>query len=51
MYAVAMARNLEIQVENKQVINYKINEWCEATAKDVQASYSKLMEVCLLSNN
>ena len=48
MYAVAMARNLEVQVENKQVKQYRVQEWVTATAKDVQSSYSKLMEVCTI---
>lgn len=51
MYAVSMARNLEILVENKQVINYKINNWCPATAKDIQSSYMKLMDVCISSKS
>ena len=48
MYAVAMARNLEVQVENKQVKQYRVQEWVTATAKDVQSSYSKLIEVCTI---
>lgn len=46
MYAVAMARNLEVQVENKQVKPYRVQQWVPATAREVQLSYSKLMEVC-----
>jgi hypothetical protein len=47
LYAVSMARHLDVQVENKQVINYKMHEWCPATVRDIHNSYSKLMDVCL----
>ena len=49
MYAVAMARNLEVQVENKLVRQYRVQEYVPATAREVQSAYSKLMEVCTIS--
>ena len=49
MYAVAMARNLDVQVENKLVRQYRVQEYVPATAREVQSAYSKLMEVCTIS--
>ena len=49
MYAVAMGRNLEVQVENKLVRQYRVQEYVPATAREVQSAYSKLMEVCTIS--
>ncbi|XP_019856165.1 PREDICTED: myotubularin-related protein 10-B-like [Amphimedon queenslandica] len=49
MYAVAMARNLEVQVENKLVRQYRVQEYVAATAREIQTAYSKLMEVCTIS--
>ena len=35
MYAVAMGRNLEVQVENKLVRQYRVQEYVPATAREV----------------
>lgn len=51
MYAVSMARNLEVQVENKQVTHFKIPNWCTGTAKDIQNAYMKLHELCTTGIN
>lgn len=47
MYAVSMARNLDVQVENKQVRRFRVAEWCSATVKDIHNAYHKLQELCL----
>ena len=47
MYAVSMARNLDVQVVNKQVRQFRIPQWCPATIKDINSAYIKLQEMCL----
>ena len=49
MYAVSMARNLDVQVENKSVKKFKIAQWCSATVKDINQAYLKLQELCVSS--
>ena len=39
MYAVSMARNLDVQVENKQVVQFKIPEWCSFSVRDIHIAY------------
>ena len=46
MYAVSMARNLDVQVENKHVHYFDINSQCGFNAKDLQAAYLRVQELC-----
>ena len=45
MYAVSMARHLDVQVENKQVIQFKIPEWCSFS--DIHIAYIRLHSLCI----
>ena len=44
MYAVSMAINLDVQVENKQ---FKIPEWCSFSVRDIQIAYIRLHSLCI----
>ena len=46
LYAVSMARNLDVQVENKHVENFDVNEKCGFSVKDIQSGFLKLQELC-----
>ena len=49
MYAVSMARNLDVhvQVENKQVVQFKIPEWCSFSVRDIHIAYIRLHSLCI----
>ena len=47
MYAVSMARNLDVQVENKQVVQFKIPEWCSFSVRDIHIAYIRLHSSCI----
>ena len=46
LYAVSMARNLDVQVENKHVEQFDVNERCGFSVKDIQSGFTKLQELC-----
>ena len=47
MYAVSMAKNLDVQVENKQVVQFKIPEWCSFSVRDIHIAYIRLHSLCI----
>ena len=49
MYAVSMARNLDVQVENKQVVQFKIPEWCSFSVRDIHIAYIRLHSLCIFN--
>ena len=44
MYAVSNTRNLDVQVENKQVVQFKIPEWCSFSVTDIQIEYIRIYQ-------